>query len=277
MAVAAGATTVLSFAPFHLALLPLATLAALFWLWQSAAAPREAALEGFAFGMGLFGAGVSWISVALETFGGVPPVVAYTGMLGLVVYLALFPALAGWAVARITPLAGAARLIAAVAAWTLAEWLRGFLLTGFGWLSIGYAELTPSIALPFAGFAPVGGVYLVSLATSVCAAAVVYMIDGLAAGRARAIPIGVVAIALTAGAGAATARIEWTLPEGAPLAVSLVQGNVAQNLKFDPAYRMRTYETYLRLVHLAKGRLIVLPESAFTRLVEALWAVKGRA
>ena len=84
LAAAAGALTVFGYAPFHLALLPLATLAVLFWLWQRAETPREAALEGFAFGIGLFGVGISWISVALETFGGVPPAVAFIGMLGLV-------------------------------------------------------------------------------------------------------------------------------------------------------------------------------------------------
>ncbi len=170
LAFAAGAATVFGYAPFNLALLPLATLSALFWLWHSADRPRTAAAEGFAFGIGLFGVGISWISVALETFGGVPPTVALLGMLGLVAYLALFPALAGWVAARITLPAGAGRLVAAVAAWTLAEWLRGWLFTGFGWLSIGYTQLLPSTALPLAGFAPVGGVYLVSLAVAACAA-----------------------------------------------------------------------------------------------------------
>ena len=264
LAFAAGAMTVFGYAPFHLALLPLATLAVLFWLWQRAETPREAALVGFAFGVGLFGVGVSWISVALETFGGVPPVVAFLGMLGLVVYLALFPALGGWIVARVTRPASVARLVAAAAAWTLAEWLRGYLFTGFGWLAVGYAQLLPSFALPFAGFAPVGGVYLVSFAMSACAVAFVHIIDGVAAGRARAIPVGALVIALVAGLGATAGRIEWTSATGAPVAVSLVQGNVAQNLKFDPAYRTRNYAMYEQLVRSAKGRLVVLPESAFT-------------
>ena len=90
LAFAAGAATVFGYAPFHVALLPLATLAALFWLWQRSGTPREAALVGFAFGMGLFGIGISWISLALETFG-VARVVAFPGMLGLVVYLSCIP------------------------------------------------------------------------------------------------------------------------------------------------------------------------------------------
>ena len=264
LAFAAGALTVFGYAPFHVALLPFATLAVLFWLWQHAQTPREAALDGFAFGVGLFSVGISWISIALETFGGVPPVVAFLGMLGLVVYLALFPALAGWVLARFTRTTSTTRLVAIVAAWVLTECLRGHLFTGFGWLALGYAELLPDYALPFAGFAPIGGVYLVSLAMSVCAAAIVIIIDGVAEGRARAIPVGVLVVVLTAGLGAVTGRIAWTQEEGPRLSVSLVQGNVAQNLKFDPAYRTRNYEMYERLVRGATGRLVVLPESAFT-------------
>jgi apolipoprotein N-acyltransferase len=263
LAFAAGAVTVFGYAPFHVALLPLATLAPLFWLWRHAKEPREAALEGFAFGLGLFGVGISWISLALETFG-VARAVAFPGMLGLVVYLSLYPALAGWVVARLAGPGTALRLVAAAAAWALAEWLRGTLLTGYGWLAIGYTQLLPDVALPLSGFAPVGGVYLVSFALAVCAAVVVHTTDGIAAARARAVPLGLAGIALLFGAGALTAHIAWTRPVGAPLAVSLVQGNVAQDLKFDPAYRTRNYALYEALVQRAKGRLVVLPESAFT-------------
>ena len=264
----AGALTVFAYAPFHFAFLPLATLAALFWLWQRADQPREAALEGFAFGMGLFGAGVSWISIALETFGGVPTVVAFLGMLGLVAYLALFPALAGWVVARIARPESIARLVAAVAAWAFAEWLRGTLLTGFGWLAVGYAQLLPAVAMPLAGFAPLGGVYLVSFAVAGCAAALVYISGGLAIERVRALPVGMAVIAAFLAAGVVIGRLEWTSPIGEPLSVSLVQGNVAQHLKFDPAYRTRNFAMYEQLVRQAKGRLVVLPESAFSMFLE---------
>jgi apolipoprotein N-acyltransferase len=266
LAFLAGALTVFGYAPFHVALLPVATVATLFWLWQRAETPREAALEGFAFGMGWLGIGISWISVALETFG-VPRAIAFPGMLGLVVYLSLYPALAGWAVARMTHTDTKSRLVAAAGAWALAEWLRGTLLTGYGWLAIGYTQLLPNTALPLSGFAPVGGVYLVSFALAACSATLVAMADGIAAGRARAVASGLAFIALAMGSGALLARGEWTHAEGAPLTVSLVQGNVAQNLKFDPAFRARNFEIYEQLVARAQGRLVVLPESAFAAFI----------
>ena len=222
-----------------------------------------------AFGIGHFGVGISWISLALETFG-VSPVVAFPGMLGLVVYLSFYPALAGWVVARLAPSGSSTRLVAAAAAWALAEWLRGTLLTGYGWLAVGYSQLLPDVALPLAGFAPVGGVYLVSFALAACAALLVAMIESIGGGRARAVPLGLAVIALLFGAGALTARVEWTRAVGAPLAVSLVQGNVQPHLKFDPAYRARNFEMYEGLVTQARGRLVVLPESAFAAFIHEI-------
>jgi hypothetical protein len=58
-------------------------------------------------------------------------------------------------------------------------------------------------------------------------------------------------------------RVEWTSTSGAPVAVSLVQGNVTQDLKFDPEFRRTTFDLYTELVAASRGRLVVLPESAF--------------
>src|SRR5205823_7336188 len=161
-----GAATVFSFAPFGVSFLPALTLAGLFSLWQGAASPRRAFVLGFAFGAGLFGAGVSWVYVALNTFGAMPAVLAALGTAGFCAYLALFPALAGWASARFAPPRSVARLIVAATAWMLSEWLRGWLFSGFGWLSIGYAQVTA----PLAGFAPIGGVLLPGLLLALTAA-----------------------------------------------------------------------------------------------------------
>jgi apolipoprotein N-acyltransferase len=268
LAVLAGAVTVFGFAPFHLALLPVATLATLFWLWQRAATPRDAGWLGFAFGAGLFGAGVSWVFVALENFGGVPTLVAVIGTAGFVAYLALFPALAGWIVVRLTQPSTTARLAAAAAAWTLAEWLRGTLFGGFGWLAVGYSQLLPAHALPLAGLAPAGGVVLVTFALAACAAALARATDIIADGRLRGLPACAFVVLAVYGVACALRSHDWTQPAGAPVAVSLVQGNVAQQLKFDPGYRVRTFEMYVALAGTAKGRLVVLPESAFPMFLD---------
>ena len=64
------------------------------------------------------------------------------------------------------------------------------------------------------------------------------------------------------GASGLAGRVEWTREHGEPVAVSLVQGNVAQAAKFDPAFRERNLQLYAMLAERSRGRLIVLPESA---------------
>ena len=120
IAAAAGASTVFAFAPFAVSGIALATLAVLFWQWQRAGSAREAARVGFAFGAGLFGAGASWLYIAIVSFGGMPPWLASISIAILVGYLALGPALAGYVAARLAPPASISRLVIAAGAFTLA-------------------------------------------------------------------------------------------------------------------------------------------------------------
>jgi apolipoprotein N-acyltransferase len=260
MAAVAGVATVAGFAPFGVAHLPIVTLSLLFALWNGASSPRAAAETGFAFGLGLFGAGTSWVYIALETFGGMPAAIAIIATAAMVVYLALWPAIAGYVTVRLTPKRSIARVVAAAALWTLCELLRGFHFTRIPWLSIGYSELPGSL---LAGYAPMGGVFLVSLTVAVVAAMVALIYDAIVLGQRRRIAAASAVCAALYLGGGALPRLEWTRPDGAPLAVSLLQGNVLQEVKFDPDFRERTFDIYARLVDQSRGRLIVLPESAY--------------
>lgn len=260
LAALAGAATVLGFEPFGVAALPLVTFALLAWLWQRAGRARDGAWLGLAYGTGLFGVGVAWLTIALETFGGMPAPLALLSVAGLCVYMALYPALAGYLAVRFTPPGSLARALATAGAFVLCEWLRGWVFTGFPWLTLGYSQLPGS---PLAGYAPLGGVWLVSLAVVTAAALAALALDALEARRVRAASAGAITIAAIVLAGALLARIDWTVPAGAPLAVSLVQGNVDQDRKFDPAFREATFDLYAGMAEASRGRLIVLPESAF--------------
>lgn len=267
LAAFAGALTVFGFAPFGWKALPVVTLAVLLVLWQRATGARSAAAIGFWFGVGLFGAGVSWVYVALETFGGMPAVLAALATAGFVGFISLYPALAGALAVRLTPHGTLARLVACASAFVLAEWLRGFLFTGFPWLAVGYSQL-PGNAL--AGFAPIGGVWLVSLAVVLVAAAAARGVESLADGRPGRVALCALAALVVVLTGAGLRRIEWTQGDGTPIAVSLVQGNVAQDIKFDRAFRERTYALYTSLAQASRGQLIVFPESTFPMFADEL-------
>jgi apolipoprotein N-acyltransferase len=189
-----------------------------------------------------------------------PPWLAALAIAILTAYLALWPAAAGWLAVRFTQAGSVSRLVVAAGAFTLAEWLRGYVFTGFPWLALGYTQVPGGLV---EGYAPIGGVYVVTLVMTLVGGCAALTANALARRRshAAAAPLaGIVAIVLC---GFGLSRIDWTSPSGAPLAVSLVQGNVLQDIKFDPQFRAATFDRYLRLVEQSRGRLVVLPESAF--------------
>jgi len=257
---AAGAASTMAFAPFHLPWLAPFALAAAIWLVAEAPGGRAAALRGFAFGLGCFLAGVSWVYVSLNVYGAMPLPLAAIATLGFCAYLALFPALCFWLLHRVR--IGGAWLCAFPALWVLTEWLRGWLFTGFGWQAIGYSQV--AAASPLAGYAPVGGVYLVSIAVAFTAAALWYCLprqQGAPGRRGRAAALA--AIAATWGAGALLEQVEWTKPFGAPIEVALLQGNIPQDLKWEESRVVETLDTYWRLIQSSgDAQLVVLPETA---------------
>src|SRR3989304_1206718 len=182
-AATAGAAAVAAFAPLQWSPLAPLALALLFHLWLGTDSPRRAALLGYVFGLGYFGVGVSWIYVSLHDFGAMPGPLAGIATALYCAYLALFPALVGSLQAR-SGAGPTVRLVLLIPAlWTLAEWLRGWLLTGFPWLAAGYSQ----IDTPLAGFAPLAGVYGVSFALVLLAGLIVLLATGTTRARIGAV------------------------------------------------------------------------------------------
>ncbi len=158
-ALAAGALLTLAFAPFGQWWLALAAPAVLMQLWARADGARTGAWLGFAFGVGLFAAGTWWLYISIHGFGQAPIWVALLVMAALVFIMALYHGLLGYVVCRwLRPASVAGGLLWVPAAFVLVEWWRGWFLSGFPWLSLGYSQTDSWLA----GFAPVGGVHLIS-------------------------------------------------------------------------------------------------------------------
>ena len=252
-----GAVSVLAFAPIGIYPVLLASFAVLASLWSGA--PRRCFWNGWAFGLGLFGAGVSWVYVSMSRFGGMPPVLAIIATAGLCAFLALFPAAAGWLQARIPAPAALRALLLIPASWTLFEWLRSWLLTGFPWLSAGYA----AVGWPLQGYAPLGGVFAVSFLTATAGGLLWLVLEQ------RAWTWALVFVALVA-AGQLLRQVGWTSPSGPPISASLLQGNIEQDLKFSPERYAQTLDTYARLASQSRARLIVFPETALPRFLDQI-------
>ncbi|MDD5331169.1 MAG: apolipoprotein N-acyltransferase, partial [Sulfuricella sp.] len=255
-----GALTVSGFAPDYLSFLPPLTLAALSLLWSRAASRLAAARVGFAFGLGFFGAGVSWVYVSIHDFGGMPTPIAVVATFLFCLVLSLFPAAAGLLQAGAGGLTRRRALLLIPAWWVAMEWVKGWILTGFPWLTLGYSQVAAS---PLAGFAPVLGVYGVSLAVALCAGALALLADAWLGRRGKAgMALPAVLILALAGTGWGLQRVNWVQPIGAPVTVSLLQGNIAQEMKWREDKAQNTLDAYLALTQASSGRLIVLPETA---------------
>lgn len=258
LAAGAGAAASFAFAPWGFWPLAMAAAAVLFHDWRDAG-PRDAARSGFAFGAALFAAGTWWIFTAVHDFGQAPAWLAVFLLAALVAIKGAYYALLGWLVAR-PPVTRAVRLLVlAPAGWTLMEWLRGWLFTGFPWLQLGSAHSDSALM----ALAPVGGVHLMTLVNALIAGALVLLLDG--DWRRRAVAIACVVLPW---AGAfAVAGSEWTRPAGAAFPVALLQGAIPQDEKWQAAHRAETLARYRALNREALGaRIIVWPESAIPLL-----------
>ncbi len=268
-----GAVTVLGFAPFYLFPLPIATFAMLIVLWRRAASRRSAAMIGLSFGLGYFLTGVSWVYVSLHDFGAMPGLLAGVLTLLFCAFLALYPALSGWIYYALGAHSPVVTLAVLPAVWTLSEWLRGWIFTGFPWIALGYSQVPVG---PLAGYVPILGVYGASFATVFSAGLVVtlwaYLKDEggrmKAEGKTRSRslsfilhPSSFIFVFIWSG-GYALRYVDWTEPTGAPVTVSLLQGNIPQEMKWREDKIQSTLDEYRRLVAASNARLTILPETA---------------
>jgi apolipoprotein N-acyltransferase len=230
--------------------------------------PRRAAWVGAAFGVGLFAVGTYWLYTCLHIFGLVPVWLTVLLQAALVAIMAAYTAALCFVANRFWLKPGMTRdWLVLPALWVLLEWLRGWVLSGFPWLSLGYAFIDS----PLAGWAPVLGVYGVTWAAALVAVglgALSFPEVSAARQSAAARPAVTRAVALAGIAAVFAAswlagRSHWTRPAGAEIAIAAVQGAVSQDRKWQIDNRDATMARYAKLTDQAWGaRLIVWPESA---------------
>lgn len=259
LALLAGAATPLAFAP--LGWWPLAILgpAVLFGLWLFADVVG-ASRRGGAFGAGFFGVGISWVFVSIYYHGYVSLPLSLFLTLLLILVMALFPALLGYLIARFFPPRFEKRytrlklLLVMPAAWVLVEWVRGWFMTGFPWISLGYSQTDTLLA----GWAVWLGVFGLSWIVALNAALLVALLLDRGGRLYYVLALmGLWALAWP------MQKYYWTEPHGAPVKVALLQGNVAQDVKWSPDNRLSTIKLYTELTRQHwDADLIVWPESA---------------
>lgn len=281
LALLAGAALPLAFAPFSLFPIAILSPAGLFLLWQNIS-PKRAFWRGLLYGVGLFGMGVSWVHISFHQFGGLPFIGAILLTAAFVLIMALYPALLGGLLTHFFQNNTFSKsLLVLPAAWTLMEWLRGWLLSGFPWLSLGYSQIDS----PLNGFAPLLGVYGVSWLTVLTAALLVYAFNLLISPNAllmekheNNIPIEkprflknaffatwrILLIIIVIWVSAwLLSGVSWTFAVNKPLKIALIQGNVPQEFKWLSGFQIPSMQRYLQLSQAHRDAdIIIWPETA---------------
>ena len=257
IAICAGLTLPLSFAPTEWWQVALGSLGVLYFLIQRCTA-RQAALLGWLFGLGYFGIGVHWIYHSLHLFGAaIAPLAAFLTFV-FVLVMTVFPALCCGLWVRLSvrnrPVINAL-LFASL--WVLLELLRGKLMGGFPWILIGYSQTSG----PVGHLAPFIGVYGLSFLMVLFSALLVVIAFGKPRPRLFAFPLTFVLIVSAFG----LKGLEFSTPAGEPLAVRMIQGNIPQAMKFsqdrlENALRLYTDMTFE--APLDNIDLVVWPETA---------------
>ncbi|CUX97316.1 apolipoprotein N-acyltransferase [Candidatus Hoaglandella endobia] len=254
LALITGACGMLAFSPYDLWPAAIVSLGGLLAATLSRSS-RQAAVLGFAWGFSLFGNGVKWVYISIAQFSGLPSLVnvALVGLLAA--YLALYPMLFAVLLARLWPSTGLWRLaLGAPVLWTVTEFLRSRLLTGFPWLEFGYSQ----IDAPLKGIAPIVGVQGITF--------LLVMISGLAvlalAQRRLAPALSTLALLLLSWP---LRSLQWyQLEPQRGIDVALVQGNIAPAMKWQSSQVHPTLDIYLQhtLPSLGKAQMVIWPESA---------------
>jgi apolipoprotein N-acyltransferase len=260
IALVAGLALPLAFAPFYLYSLAVIAPALLIYCWLNTK-PSHAFLYGLVYGIGFFGLGVSWVFISMHRFGNLPVPIATLFTALFVITLSLFPALQGYLLKRYFLHTMPAKLWLAVpASFALVDWLRSWLFSGFPWLLLGYSQTNS----PLKGYAPILGEYGLGFILTLTSALLVFCYLQIKHKKPFCkiiLPLGIMGVIWLTGY--ALSKVEWTKPTGNSIKVSLVQGNIPQQLKWQADFLNPTLERYGDLTKQHwNSDLIIWPEAA---------------
>ena len=216
--------------------------------------------RGWLYGFGMMLIGASWIFVSIYFFGNTPLWLAALGTLGFVTLLGLFFAVQAFCLVRFFPTTHWVKLTLAFASmWVFQEWLRSGVLTGFPWLLLGNSQVSTWLG----NYAPITSVYGVSFLVAICAGLLVNLCQAH-----RHTVKSILAILVIFVGGIVLGTITWTHPVSSPIKVSLVQGDIAQSIKWNPDALSTSLSRYRGFTELNwQSAIIAWPESSIPALL----------
>ncbi len=257
-----GILTVFSFAPYGVWGFQIFCLAMLSGIVMNQFKTRHAFFAGWCYGSASFGAGLYWMFVSLHVYGGMNALSAGLSIALLAMFMGLLPATAclftHFLMKHFQIEKCLMTMMVFPAFWTFFEWLRSWILSGLPWLSSGYA-FTDS---PLAGYAPVMGIFGISLTATMVAGALTLFCLSYRNRSKYLMLVSAVLFTLLLSIGQTLRQVEWTTTQGKPIHVRLLQGNIAQEAKFNPRQLYAILGQYTGMITHQPADVIVTPETA---------------
>jgi len=258
----AGAGVTLSLAPFNV--WPAGILSAFILLWQlQSLSPKQAFIRGWAFGVGMLGTGASWVYVSIHVYGYAPiPLATFLTVLWCG-GIAILTGISCYLYQRFIAQAPLASILGFSAVWVLNEWVRIWLFTGFPWLFLGYGHIDS----PLNGWAPIGGVLLVSL-ICVLTAGLIYFCTIEFENKKR-VTYALTLLSFFWLGGYGLNQVDWVEEKpNSELTVGLVQANIPQAIKWERAQYQPTLKRYetMSAPLWADHDIVIWPEAAIPNL-----------
>ena len=262
-----GCIAVFSYAPFHIWPLAFISFAGLLWLIANKT-KKQAMLLGLTWGIGYFISGVHWVYISIKQYGELPTPIAMVILGFLILYLSLYPMLFAFLLRiadRLVPQFSFKQLaLAAPILWQCTEFLRGYILTGFAWLQLGYSQLDS----PLRAYFPLVGIDGVNLLTCFLSGLAIYILYAIKQHQPKKHVLGAIIALLTILIAPISFKDKnWTYVDHRRIAnFSLIQGNIPQTLRWSSEQLNNTLETYYQLTqqNFGKDKIIIWSEASIT-------------
>ncbi|QOI11127.1 apolipoprotein N-acyltransferase [Blochmannia endosymbiont of Colobopsis nipponica] len=249
-----GISGVFAFSPYNLWLLAFFSCTGLLMLTLNKNI-KQAALQGFIWGIGFFGYGIHWVHIGITKFNEISTLVSFTITSVFIIYLAFYPALFSASLVLIWPNTNLWRLIiGAPVLWSITEFLRGYIFTGFPWLQFGYSQIDS----PLNGLAPIFGVRAITFIVVTISGLLTFSIIKKHYPSLLSIII-IMLISWT------LSLIKWyQISVERVINIALVQGNIDQMIKWDSERINEILNVYLEksLPFINTAKIIIWPETA---------------
>ncbi|PID33917.1 MAG: apolipoprotein N-acyltransferase [Thiotrichales bacterium] len=280
----AGAMLVFAFSPFNIYPIAWFSPVVLFYVLSRAETKKQYFMLSWVYGIGMFGAGASWPFYSLYFFAHAPLLVALLAVAAFVLVVSLFSLGSFGLLAslfRFKPLF-LKLLIFYPVSWVLAEWFRSWFLTGFPWLFLGNSQIDTF----FAAFAPIAGVFAVSLSSVIMGGALLSFFLGNSVQKRVFVEVdsanqfisdnvlveerfgssirilSALIIVLLVSSAFALQNVHWTEKVDQPLTVSVLQSNISQSEKLNPDNLLPSIDLYRSMtLQSLSSDLIVWPET----------------